>query len=253
MKTIVDVDALQVLSFADYKKALKKDKKFLKKAKAVLFINEHIFQDGKKGLGIMLFKKAKEVKETFKLVRKEWGTAPKNLAGGTYEFDPSADNWQIEIKIGACAPDKILLKGKAIFKSILTATPSFTVAEITEEELEDASEELKTEFNLLKPKLQRVAGVIQSIKQKDENAFSLDNANLVQETVEDITDWINDFDAVDEDKSIKKEFKNEAKTLQKQLGQLQKVADALGQRVVLQSFQTQYKEVVALLKNYQNN
>ena len=41
MKTLVNVESIQELTFDAYKKALKSDKKFLKKAKGVLFIVDH--------------------------------------------------------------------------------------------------------------------------------------------------------------------------------------------------------------------
>ena len=40
MKTEVNMESLEGMSFADYKKALKKDKKLLKKAKGIMFVND---------------------------------------------------------------------------------------------------------------------------------------------------------------------------------------------------------------------
>jgi len=65
MKLIVDVNSLKALSFSDYKKALKKDKRFLNKVQAALFIVDNPFQD-KKGLAIVLYRKEKEAKLAFK-------------------------------------------------------------------------------------------------------------------------------------------------------------------------------------------
>jgi hypothetical protein len=231
----------------------KKDKKFLKKAKAVLFVYEHQFSDGKKGLGVMLFKKPKDVKEAFKKVKTVWKVPAKNLAGGGCQLDPASGEWKIEIKMGGCTPEKIQKKGKAIFNSALATTPVFSIADITEEEIEEATEELTQDFAAIKPRFQKVTEIVKGIKKKEEAVFTMDNADFVQDVIEDIKEWLKDFDEVDEEKAIKKEFRGEAKQLQKQLGQLEKVVDVLGQRVVLSTFKTQFKELSTLFKTYQNS
>jgi hypothetical protein len=112
MNTSINMDTLKVLPFADYRKELKKDKKFIKKAGAVLFIYDHLFSDGKKGLGVTLFKKPKAVKDAFKKAKAEWKVATKDLAAGNCWIDSTTGDWHIEIKLGNCTAEKIEKKVK---------------------------------------------------------------------------------------------------------------------------------------------
>jgi len=66
MQPRLSSEQLSTLSEADFKKLLKKDKPFLKKAQAVLFCQDYMFADNKKSLSILFFRKPKDAKETFK-------------------------------------------------------------------------------------------------------------------------------------------------------------------------------------------
>lgn len=253
MNTQVNMESLQVLPFADYKKALKKDKKFIKKAKAVLFILDHNFKDGKKNVGVILFKKAKEGKEAFKKAKKEWKIPVKNLASGACELADGANGseWQIALKMGNAPAEKIQKKGKAIFKSILATQPVFKLADSTSEE-ENEMPELKQDFEQLKSKLAQVASIVNAIKQKDTSAFTLQNADFIQSFREDVQEWLEDYETTD-DSAVQEELSAEVPKLRQQHTQLEKVAELLGKRVVLSTFNDKFKQMTQQVKAYQNS
>jgi hypothetical protein len=147
MNTEVNLESLEGMSFADYKKALKKDKKLLKKAKGVLFINDHKFSDGKKALAMMIFKKPKEVKDSFKELKSKGTPSPK-MAGGSCQLvkGENGPEFKYDIKLGGLKSEKIEAKGKSIFKSLIGIIPQFVedmalIAQTAAIEDEDMMEE----------------------------------------------------------------------------------------------------------------
>jgi hypothetical protein len=222
MKTEVNLESLEGMSFADYKKALKKDKKFLKKAKGVMFVNDHKFSDGKKGLAMMIFKKPKDVKECFKDLKKKGHPSPK-MAGGSCEYVDGANGpeLKVELKLGGLKEDKIIAKGKSFLPSVLGIMPTISAGDpkdndgqIDAQEQGDVSE-LQAEFNELKNQLAGVKKAIENFKAG--NAQQKD-AVAVEEFVAEAKEWLIKFK--NEVGDVKKQLKEQALKLKEQYTKL---------------------------------
>lgn len=147
MNFIVNVNALKELEFTSYKKALKKDKRFLKKVKGALFILDYPFQD-KKGLAIVLYRKEKEAKLAFKEFKKT-GHPSAKLGAGFCQLVESKEGleWKVSLRLGNLAPEKIKLKGKVLFKTVLQVQATFSLAleeENTEKEEQGLQQDTTT-------------------------------------------------------------------------------------------------------------
>lgn len=127
MQANLTSELLSTLNEADFKKLLKKDKPFLKKAQAVLFCQDYNFADNKKSLAMLLFRKPKEAKETFKALFKDKIQTKNKMAYG--QLQCSKENGEIVMKVllqeGGLSPEKITTKGKKLFGPILKAQPVF--------------------------------------------------------------------------------------------------------------------------------
>jgi len=142
MIPIITSHSLTTLSFADYKKGLKKDKKWLNKATGILFIQDHEFSDQKKGLGLLLYKKEKDLRVAFKEFKKK--VASNKLAAGLFkktEGEEESSHLEIKLILGSLTAEKIKKKGKPFFKSCWGLLPTFTQEATTTAETSTSEED----------------------------------------------------------------------------------------------------------------
>jgi uncharacterized protein (TIGR02594 family) len=218
MKTEVTLESLEGMSFADYKKALKKDKKFLKKANGVMFVNDHKFSDGKKGLAMMIFKKPKEVKECFKDLKKKGHPSPK-MAGGSCKLEQGENGpeFKVELKLGSLKEDKIMAKGKTYFQSVLGLIPTIVAPDPKDSDGQIDAEE-QEEINDLVADLSDIrkmgAAVKTAITNFKSNAANQDDAEAVEDFVNDAKEWLIAFK--NETPDVKSKLKDHALKLKEQ-------------------------------------
>ncbi len=221
MKTEVNMESLEGMSFAEYKKALKKDKKYLKKAKGIMFVNDHKFKD-KKGLAVMLFRKPKEVKECFKDLKKKGHPSPK-MAGGSCEMvdGDNGPELKVDLKLGGLTKEKIEAKGKSYLKSALGLMPTISAGDPKDSDGQvDAQEQaeindLQAEFNELKNQLPGVKKAIDNFKA---GKAKQEDAVAVEEFVAEAKEWLIKFKNEADD--VKKQLKEQALKLKEQYTKL---------------------------------
>lgn len=116
MKPLIDTKSIKTLKYSDYKKALKRDRKWLPKGQALIFLGQYRFADNKKGLGVLLFKKLAEAKQVFKALKTSGIPTPK-IAIGTYQLTQQNGKSALGISLlrGGLTMEKIQTSGKTLF------------------------------------------------------------------------------------------------------------------------------------------
>lgn len=116
MKPLIDAQRIKTLKYSDYKKALKRDRKWLSKGQALIFLGQYRFADNKKGLGILLFKKLAAAKQVFKELKKSGIPNPK-IAIGTYQVAKENGKAALQVQLlrGGLTVEKIQTGGKQLF------------------------------------------------------------------------------------------------------------------------------------------
>lgn len=243
MKTEINLESLKEMSFADYKKALKKDKKLLKKARGVMFIQDHKFSDGKKALAMVVFKKPKEVKTSFKALKSE-GIATPKMAGGNCKIEKGENGpeFKYDIKMGGLKAEKIEVKGKAIFESLLGIIPKFVSDLFIDEESKETNDQEEPsrdktnkdgQLNQIKRLIKEVAinfkdkikvEVVAAIKDKTADLAHLESTEQLINKIQDVMQL-----AKDSSDDILTVVQTQVAQIQALLPQLEKVKSALDQ------------------------
>lgn len=207
-----------------YKKALKKDQKYLDKCKGIVIVNEYKFGGKKKGMAMVFTKKPKEAKDAFKSFKTDKNfPAPAKMGAGTCEVTKN-ENGEFEMKIdlkqGGLAPDVINTKGKIIFQKvlnvkaeILSSAPKPTkqdeeeeslssscpdTATDTAEDLKDDVQEMKALFIELKKELKSIHQTAHKLKKVAKVGASPDDQSLAEEAKAKVKAWVQAYNKAPE-------------------------------------------------------
>lgn len=119
MKPFVEASMLKTLKYTEYKKLLKRDRKWLGKGQAIIFLGQYRFADNKKGLGVLIFKKLAAAKQVFKELKKGGVPNPK-IAIGSYQLEKESSKAVLKVNLlrGGLSMEKIKLEGKLLFSPL---------------------------------------------------------------------------------------------------------------------------------------
>lgn len=130
MKPLIDTKSIKTLKYSDYRKALKRDRKWLPKGQAIIFLGQYRFADNKKGLGVLIFKKLAAAKQVFKELKKGGVPTPK-IAIGSYQLEKESSKAALKVNLlrGGLSMEKIKLEGKLLFSPLWKVDMKFGQAQ----------------------------------------------------------------------------------------------------------------------------
>ncbi|MCH2043753.1 MAG: C2 family cysteine protease [Saprospiraceae bacterium] len=220
MKNVTPENLKDFQNPMQYKKALKKDQKYLTKCKGIIVVNEYKFGGKKKGMAMIFTKKAKEAKDAFKSFKadKSYPAAAK-MGAGTCEVTKN-ENGELEMKIdlkqGGLAPEVINTKGKRIFNNVLNVKAEIlsTAPKTPEAEKENTApvnsqathtdkteeqlQEMRAIFLELRTELKDIRQQAGKLKEAAKVGASADDYNLAEEAKAKVKAWVQAYNKAPE-------------------------------------------------------